>query len=88
MMPLIALRQLAWCRPVCLAGQNSSRMGRTLCHRSSETSQIVGKGLRFFAFRRLDLGLRRVVTMAVPSWATPYFYSISLPYKAVDAVFG
>src|SRR5262249_54350737 len=88
MIPLIAFRQSAWCRPVALIGQYSSRIGRILCHRASETSQIVGKGLIFWVFLRLDLGLRRVVTMVVPSGATPYSYSISLSYKAVTPVFG
>jgi hypothetical protein len=45
MMPLRAFRQLAWGRPVALVGQNTRRIGRILCQKSSETSQIVGRGL-------------------------------------------
>jgi len=72
MMPLSALRQSAWCRPVVLVGQNSSRMGRRRCHNGSGTFQIVPSGLRLLAF--FPLGFGRVAVTAWPSGAKPPFF--------------
>jgi hypothetical protein len=69
MMPLRAWRQLAWCRPVALAGQNSWRMGRTRSQRASGTSQIVASGWRVPAPFRFRLGCATV--MMESSGATP-----------------
>jgi hypothetical protein len=81
MMPLRAARQLATRRPVAFLGQNSLRIGSTLFHNSSGTSQIVPSGL--------VRGLRRAMArspVTMPSEAESRYNLLQA--KAVPHVLG